>query len=116
MSRVVACLCIGVLLLVSAPAGAAAPPARGPVEAPVFLDLDGDGYIDLFVTGGKVAGHGVVIRDFDRDGRLDLYVNRAGQPVRPVIETIRIEGGKVEITGDTIKVQGGKVEIIRRLR
>jgi hypothetical protein len=32
----------------------------------------------------------------------------------PVIETIKIEGGKVEITGQSIKVEGGKLEIMRR--
>jgi hypothetical protein len=34
----------------------------------------------------------------------------------PVIERIRVEGGKVEISGNTIKIDGGKVEIIRRPR
>jgi hypothetical protein len=30
------------------------------------------------------------------------------------IETIKIEGGRVEISGGTIRIEGGKVEIKRR--
>jgi hypothetical protein len=36
------------------------------------------------------------------------------RPPGPGIETIKIEGGRVVISGDSITVEGGKVEIIRR--
>ena len=52
-----------------------------------------------------LPGETIVIRD-------GAMVQTAG----PVIERITIEAGKVEISGDTIKIEGGKVEIIRHHR
>ena len=75
-------------------------------------DVDNDGRLDLLVLRpAPCSGRVPVFLDYDRDGRLDLFV--AG-PRAPMIETIKIDGGKVEISGDSIKVDGGKLEIIRR--
>jgi hypothetical protein len=99
-----------------------------------LFDYDNDGFIDLTVTTGLTghSGQGIAVGDVDSDGRPDLFVventrqdrlyhNRGDGTFEvvtdnPIIETIRIEGGKVEINGQSIKVEGGKVEIIRRKR
>jgi len=73
------------------------------------VDFDNEGRLDL--RPAPRPGRGPVFLDYDRDGRLDLLVVA---PRAPVVETITIDGGKVEISGDSIKVDGGKVEIIRR--
>jgi hypothetical protein len=119
MNRVLACLSVCILLLTSLPVPAAAPPAKASGQGAAFLDLDKDGAIDILVTPlpGRQVGKGVVIADVDNDGFPDVYiVNGVLLPVRPVIDTIRIEGGKVKITGDSIEVEGGKIEITRRRR
>jgi len=118
----------------TAQAGIAAEP---PGEGVAFVDLDRDGDLDVFATAraGHQVGKGVAVGDVDTDGWPDLFVTRAvvagrlyrnnrdgtftditrQRPARDeVIETIKIEGGKVEITGQSIKVEGGKLEIIRR--
>jgi hypothetical protein len=72
---------------------------------------------------------GIAVGDID-DGRPDLFVvddasrgkiyhNRGDGTIEevtasPLIESIKIDGGKVEINGQSIKIKGGKVEIIRR--
>jgi HEAT repeat protein len=65
-----------------------------------WVDVDGDGWEDLFLDGrvfrneaGRFVDYtercnlripgdvlGVVVADYDRDGKLDLYLTRAGQP------------------------------------
>jgi hypothetical protein len=119
MIRVVACLSVGILLFVAVHASAEAPPAKGSGLGAAFLDFDKDGRLDILVArpAHGLAGKGVVIADLDNDGFPDvLNFGKTPQPVRPMIETIKIEGAKVKITRDSIEVQGGKVEIIRRLR
>jgi hypothetical protein len=117
------------------PPSAAAPAGRGVA----LVDYDGDGLPDLFLVNGQRAavGRGVAWADLDNDGFLDLFIAngdrwprlfrnngdgtftditaKAGLVARgAVVETIKIEAGDVEITGQTIKVKGGKVEITRR--
>jgi hypothetical protein len=119
MRRIVVCLSVCVLLLVSVHASAADPPAKDPGIGVALRDFDKDGFLDLVVAGptSRQAGKGVVFADLDGDGFPDVLIfGKAPQPVRPVIDTIRIEGGRVKITGDSIEVRGGKIEIIRRLR
>jgi hypothetical protein len=91
-------------VLVTAPAGV--PAGKGVAVG----DLDDDGWPDLFVTRIVVVGR--LYRD-NRDGTF-TDITRPRPAGDAVIETIKIEGGKVEITGQSIKVEGGKVEIIRR--
>jgi len=102
-----------------------------------LFDVDQDGDLDIIVAGRarNQLAKGVAVGDLDNDGWPDLFVARnvvVGRLYRnngngtfteitqqtslreSVIETIKIEGGKVEITGQSIKVEGGKVEIIRR--
>ena len=76
----------------------------------VVGDLDNDGWPDLFV-----AQRVVVTRLYRNNGDCTFTdITRQTLAREPVIETIKIEGGKVEITGQSIKVEGGKLEIIRR--
>jgi hypothetical protein len=134
MNRFIPCVCLGLIVLISPPRAngqgdkeqrfedvtfEASAAGKMPGKGVVLLefDKDGDGRLDVYVTGQPNAhvGRGIAVGDFDSDGWLDLFVNNELVPPRgPVTETIKIEGGKVEIRGQSITVEGGKVEIIRR--
>ncbi len=97
-----------------------------------YFEFDNDGDLDIRVAQAPSAqvGRGIAVGDFDNDGWIDLFV--AGEQlyrndgkgrftdvsqsvVAPrSIETIKIEGGKVEITRGRITVDGAKREIILR--
>jgi FG-GAP-like repeat len=144
MTRFIACVCVGIVVLLSAPRancqevkrlGAAANAGTSDTvhnKGTALFDYDNDGFVDVLVASG-LAGHsgqGIAVGDFDNDGRLDLFMvenarqnhlyrNRGDGTFEevtdnPMIETIKIEGGKVEINGQSIKIEGAKVEIIRR--
>jgi hypothetical protein len=146
MARFIACVCVGIMVLLP-PSRADSQEAKRP-GAPadansshtvqnkgvVFLDYDNDGFVDVLVTGGPAdqSGRGIAVVDVGDDGKPDLFVvgearrnhlyrNRGNGTFEEVtdnliIETIKIEGGKVEINGQSIKIEGGQVEIIRRQR
>jgi hypothetical protein len=146
MTRLIACVCVVITVLLSAPraksqevkrTGATAEAGSGDTvhnKRAAFLDYDNDGFVEILVTSGLAAhrGQGIAVGDFDNDGNLDLFVvgearrnhiyrNRGDGTFEdatdnPMIETIKIEGGKVEINGQSIKIEGGQVEIIRRQR
>jgi len=94
-----------------------------PLFAPLVMDLDGR------IRLSESAPRAVWIDKgfFDRAPVLQpggtIYIGDLGKPRiialeakqldSKVIETIKIEGGRVEIVGDSIKVDGGKVEITR---
>ena len=82
-----------------------------------LFDYDNDGFLDVLVSGG-LAGHsgqGIAVGDVGDDGKPGpvrgreprqnhLYHNRGNGTFEevvdnPMIETIKIEGGKVEING-----------------
>ena len=115
-------------------AGAVAGNAVERGKKATFIDYGNDETVDLLVASGLTAhreGRGIAV-DIDNDSNLDLFVvdeayhgklyrNRGDGTFEeitesPIIETIKIEGGKVEISGQSIKIEGGKVEIIRRQR
>jgi hypothetical protein len=93
----------------------------------IFLDYDNDGILDLLVTGDPAdqKSRGIAPGDFESGGRADvLLVDEAQHGHRnlgdgtfkdltrdPLIESIRIDVAKVEINGEMIRVEGGKVEI-----
>jgi hypothetical protein len=123
---------------VKRPGTAAGSAAGTPVErahGAKLIDYGNDGTVDLFVASGLSALHqgwGIAVGDIDNDGRPDLFVvddasrgkiyhNRGDGTfeevsANPTIETIKIDGGKVEINGQSIKIEGARVEIIRRER
>jgi hypothetical protein len=83
-----------------------------------FFDYDSDGSVDIFLVGraGDQAGRGIIVADVDEDGWSDLFMTWRAVARESEIETIKIEGGKVEITSQSIKIEGGKVEISRNRR
>jgi hypothetical protein len=86
MNQIIPCVCIGIIVLFTAPR------ANGQEDNENrFTDIDGLPDLDLVVSNGLSSPRG------------------------SVIETIKIDGGKVEITSRKIKVEGGKVEIIRQV-
>jgi hypothetical protein len=125
MNRLVGCACAGLIALFCPPGADAqdgkclhftdltqhagvGSKVQGKGSAGILIaDLDNDGWPDLFVTG--LSG-GRLYRNNGEGTFTDITCD----PHSPQIERIRIEGGKVEITGDSIRVEGGKVEIIRR--
>jgi hypothetical protein len=146
MTRFIACVCVVFAVLFSVARakcqevkrpGAGADAVRNKAvnhKGTALFDCDNDGFLDLTVTTG-LAGHGgqgIAVGDFDNDGNPDLFVvgearrshlyrnlgNGTFEEVTDnlMVETIKIEGGKVEINGQSIKIEGGKVEIIRRQR
>jgi FG-GAP-like repeat len=144
MARFIACVCVGIMVLLPPSRAdsqeAKRPGAPGDAnnshtvqnKGVVFLDYDNDGLVDDLVTGGPAdqSGRGIAVVDVGNDGKPDLFMvenarqnhfyrNRGDGTFEevtdnPMIETIKIEGGKVEINGQSIKIEGAKVEIIRR--
>ena len=105
-----------VILAALGTAAAAEPPADGrirvqkfPYDAPrpvtadvvIFKYPHTDPPADYVKRLVGLPGERVVVRD----GELTK--------VRPRVETITVEGGRVEITGETIRIDGGKVTIRR---
>jgi hypothetical protein len=144
MTRFIAYVCVGIVVLLPASRancqevkrlGDAADAGASdtlPNKGTALFDYDNDGFVDVLVSGG-LAGHsgqGIAVGDFDNDGGLDLFMVENARQNRlfrnrgdgtfeeatnnPMIETIKIEGGKVEINGQFIKIEGAKVQIIRR--
>jgi hypothetical protein len=141
MTRFIAQVCMGLALLLSAaraetqetkrPAAAADGDRTHSVQSSgtILLDYDNDGILDLLVTGEPAGqgSRGIAVGDFDNSGRVDvltvneakhdrLYRNRGDGKFEevtrdPMIESIRIDGAKVEINGEMIRVEGGRVEV-----
>jgi hypothetical protein len=97
-----------------------------------YGDFDSDGWIDVYVSEMASPDRDVAVADFDNDGDVDLFaangglyrnlgngtfmITDAAQTLlgRQGIETVRVDGGKVEIVDGRITIDGGRVEITVR--